>query len=58
MRHKGELVYPNLMLSCSADHVAAFVLRPLAVDRTAIECRLLFAAVRGRVARLRPVGRR
>jgi glycine betaine catabolism A len=44
VRHKGELVYPNLMLSCSADHVAAFVLRPLAVDRTAIECRLLFAA--------------
>ena len=34
MRHKGELVYPNLMLSCSADHVAAFMLRPLAVDRT------------------------
>ena len=32
------------MLSCSADHVAALVLRPLAVDRTAIECRLLFAA--------------
>ena len=26
-RHKGELVYPNLMLSCSADHVAAFALR-------------------------------
>jgi Rieske 2Fe-2S family protein len=44
VRHKGELVYPNLMLSCSADHVAAFVLRPLAVDRTSIECRLLFAA--------------
>ena len=44
VRHKGELVYPNLMLSCSADHVAAFTLRPLAVDRTAIECRLLFAA--------------
>jgi Rieske 2Fe-2S family protein len=42
VRHKGELVYPNLMLSASADHVAAFVLRPLAVDRTAIECRLLF----------------
>src|SRR5947208_470099 len=32
------------MLSCSADHVAAFVLRPLAVDRTSIECRLLFAS--------------
>jgi Rieske 2Fe-2S family protein len=41
-RHKGELVYPNLMLSCSADHVAAFTLRPLAVDRTEIDCRLLF----------------
>jgi Rieske 2Fe-2S family protein len=40
--HKGELVYPNLMLSCSADHVAAFVLRPQAVDRTSIECLLLF----------------
>jgi glycine betaine catabolism A len=32
------------MLSCSADHVAAFVIRPLAVDRTAVDCRLLFAA--------------
>lgn len=42
--HKGELVYPNLMLSCSADHVAAFVLRPRAVDRTRIDCLLLFAA--------------
>ncbi len=42
VRHKGELVYPNLMLSCSADHVAAFVLRPLAVDRTRIDCVLLF----------------
>jgi Rieske 2Fe-2S family protein len=42
--HKGELVYPNLMLSCSADHVAAFLLRPLAVDRTRIDCVLLFAA--------------
>ena len=41
-RHKGELVYPNLMLSCSADHVAAFVLRPVAVDRTRIDCLLLF----------------
>ena len=27
-RHKGDLVYPNLMLSASADHVAAFVLQP------------------------------
>ena len=28
MRHKGELVYPNLLLSLCADHVAAFVLVP------------------------------
>ena len=41
-RHKGELVYPNLLLSCSADHVAAFVLWPLAVDQTRITCHLLF----------------
>jgi glycine betaine catabolism A len=43
-RHKGELVHPNLMLSCSADHVAAFVLRPQAVARTRVDCLLLFAA--------------
>ena len=42
-RHKGELIYPNLWLSLSADHVAAFVLWPLAVDRTRIVCDLLFA---------------
>jgi len=43
VRHKGELVYPNLLLSLSAEHVAAFVLRPVAVDRTEITCDLLFA---------------
>ena len=43
-RHKGELVHPNLLLSCSADHVAAFVLRPQGVDRTRVDCVLLFAA--------------
>ena len=42
-RHKGDLVYPNLMLSASADHVAAFVLHPLAADRTEVVCALLFA---------------
>ena len=41
-RHKGDLVYPNLMLSASADHVAAFQLLPLAVDRTVVVCSLLF----------------
>ncbi len=43
-RHKGDLVYPNLMLSASADHVAAFVLKPQGVDRTWVTCSLLFAA--------------
>jgi Rieske 2Fe-2S family protein len=42
-RHKGELVYPNLLLSLSADHVAAFRLEPLAVDRTRVTCELLFS---------------
>jgi Rieske 2Fe-2S family protein len=43
IRHKGELVYPNLMLSCSADHVAVLVLWPTAVDHTRVTCELLFA---------------
>ena len=43
MKHKGELVYPNLLLSLAAEHVAAFVLRPLGVDRTEVTCDLLFA---------------
>ncbi len=41
-RHKGELVYPNLLLSASADHVAAFVLHPRGVARTDVVCSLLF----------------
>ncbi|MGD9958961.1 aromatic ring-hydroxylating oxygenase subunit alpha [Nocardioides sp.] len=43
-RHKGELLYPNLMLSAAADHVAAFVLEPRGVASTRIHCLLLFAA--------------
>jgi Rieske 2Fe-2S family protein len=41
-RHKGELVYPNLMLSLSAEHVAAFYLRPNGPGRTSIACEFLF----------------
>jgi Rieske 2Fe-2S family protein len=44
VRHKGELVYPNLMVSLSADHVAAFTLFPTAADHTRVVCDLLFAA--------------
>ena len=42
VRHKGELCFPNLMLSLACDHVAAFVLWPLAADRTRIDCDFLF----------------
>lgn len=42
VRHKGELIYPNLMFSLSSDHAAAFLLWPTAPDATRIECRFLF----------------
>lgn len=41
-RHKGDLIYPNLMIGLSADHVAAFTLWPKAPDRTVIACDFLF----------------
>jgi Rieske 2Fe-2S family protein len=44
VRHKGELLYPNLLLSCAADHVAAFTLWPLEAGSTRVECDLLFDA--------------
>ena len=42
MRHKGELVYPNLMLSLSMDHAASFTLWPRTASRTDITCEFLF----------------
>jgi Rieske 2Fe-2S family protein len=42
VNHFGELIYPNLMLSLSRDHIAAFILQPVAADRTRIVCHLLF----------------
>ena len=42
VRHKGELIYPNFMLSLSADHVAAFTLWPCSPTRTTIACDFLF----------------
>jgi Rieske 2Fe-2S family protein len=41
-RHKGELVYPNLLLSLSAEHVAAFRLVPRGPGATTVVCDLLF----------------
>lgn len=43
VRHKGELLYPNLMLSLSADHAAAFTIWPQGPQRTTIACDFLFA---------------
>lgn len=41
-RHKGELIYPNLLLSLSADHVASFTVWPQGPARTTILCDFLF----------------
>jgi Rieske 2Fe-2S family protein len=40
--HKGEVAYPNLLLSAAAEHIAAFTLWPLGPDRTRIACEFLF----------------
>jgi Rieske 2Fe-2S family protein len=42
VRHKGELVYPNLFLSAACDHVAAFILRPRSAGLTHVTCHFLF----------------
>ena len=44
VRHKGELVYPNVLLSLAAEHVVALVLSPLGPDRTRVTGEFLFAA--------------
>ena len=41
-RHKGELAYPNLMLSLSMDHAASFTLWPRSAGLTDIACEFLF----------------
>jgi glycine betaine catabolism A len=42
VRHKGELIYPNLLLSLAADHVAAFLIQPRGPERTTVTCDFLF----------------
>ena len=42
VRHKGELVYPNLFLSLACDHAAVFILQPRSPTRTDIDCHFLF----------------
>jgi Rieske 2Fe-2S family protein len=41
-RHFGELIYPNIFMSLSSDHVAAFILQPDGPQRTVIDCHFLF----------------
>ncbi len=41
-RHKGELIYPNLMISLAMDHVAVFTLWPGSEQSTQIDCDFLF----------------
>ena len=40
--HFGQALFPNLMISLSMDHVAAFIIQPLSPSKTIIDCRILF----------------
>jgi glycine betaine catabolism A len=42
VRHKGELIYPNMLMSMAADHVAVFMLLPNGPEHTTIVCDFLF----------------
>jgi glycine betaine catabolism A len=42
VKHKGQLVFPNMMISLAADHVAAFTLFPKSAGETIIFCDFLF----------------
>ena len=57
VRHKGELLYPNLMLSLSADHVAAFTLWPQGANADDDRLRLPVRSCGDRQTGLRPIRR-
>ncbi len=42
VRHKGELVYPNLFLSLAREHVAYYILKAVGAGKTVIDCHILF----------------
>jgi len=42
VKHKGELIYPNFMISLSMDHVAAFTIFPRDAGHTTVVCDFLF----------------
>ena len=54
IRHKGELMYPNFMLSLSAEHAAAFTLWPHDPGHTTVLCDFLFHPERNGSNRFRP----
>ena len=42
VRHKGELVYPNLFLSMAREHVTFYILKAVSASKTIIDCHFLF----------------
>jgi Rieske 2Fe-2S family protein len=42
VRHKGDLLYPNVFISAASDHVAVFVLRAQSAAETQVDCYYLF----------------
>ena len=42
VRHKGELVYPNLFMSMAREHVTFYILQAKGPDKTLIDCHFLF----------------
>lgn len=42
VRHKGEVIYPNLFISLACDHAAVFILQPRGPELTDIVCHFLF----------------
>jgi Rieske 2Fe-2S family protein len=42
VRHKGELIYPNLFLSLAREHVTYYILRAAGPGRTLVDCHFLF----------------
>ncbi len=57
-RHKGELIYPNLLLSLSAEHVAAIRLVPRGASHTTVAVRSAVPPRRAGLAVVRPFRRR
>lgn len=42
LRHKGELIYPNLFLSLAREHVTYYILHAKGPGKTRIDCHFLF----------------